>query len=96
MAVEKKKKDAVVKFGDHEFTVPAGAKVKDIADSLGIEIPILTINPDSCKGCQLCVKACETGAITGEKKEVHTLDQATCIRCGECLAKCKLGSIVPA
>ncbi|MEW5952578.1 MAG: 4Fe-4S binding protein [Bacillota bacterium] len=96
MTDAKKKKDAVVKLGDQEFTVPAGAKVKDIAASLGIEIPALTINPDSCKGCQLCVKVCETGAITGEKKEVHTLDQSLCIKCGECLAKCKLGSLVPA
>ena len=96
MVAEKKKKDVVVKLFDKEFIIPPGAKVKDVAAENGLEIPTLTINPESCKGCQMCVKVCETGSITGEKKEVHTLDQASCIKCGECLAKCKLGSIIPA
>lgn len=93
---KKKTKEVIVKLGGHEFVVPPGAKVKDVAAENGIEIPKLTINPDSCKGCQMCIKVCETGAISGEKKSPHTLDQEKCIQCGECLAKCKLGSIIPA
>lgn len=43
---------------------------------------------DKCKGCTICAKACPTEAISGEKKQVHILDQAKCIRCGMCFEKC--------
>ncbi|MDY7031139.1 MAG: NADH-ubiquinone oxidoreductase-F iron-sulfur binding region domain-containing protein [Thermodesulfobacteriota bacterium] len=43
---------------------------------------------DKCKGCGICVKSCPVDAITGEKKQVHFIDQSTCIRCGMCLEKC--------
>jgi len=93
---QKVPKEITVKIGDVQFVVPPGAKVKDIAAAAGIEIPSLKIDPETCKGCQMCVKVCETGAISGNKKEPHSIDPDTCIRCGECLAKCKTGSIIPA
>ena len=43
---------------------------------------------DKCKGCGICVKSCPVDAITGEKKQLHFIDQSTCIRCGMCLEKC--------
>jgi NADH-quinone oxidoreductase subunit F len=49
---------------------------------------------DACTGCGACVKACPTNAITGEKKQVHHLDQATCIRCGKCYSTCQFDAIV--
>jgi len=34
------------------------------------------------------MKACPVEAITGEKKQVHVIDQSKCVRCGMCLEKC--------
>jgi NADH-quinone oxidoreductase subunit F len=51
------------------------------------------VNPAKCKGCELCVKACPTSAITGEKKKVHAINPELCIKCGACATACKLGAI---
>jgi len=51
------------------------------------------INAAVCKGCRLCVKACPAGAITGEKKEPHVIDEGLCIKCGACAAACKFGAV---
>lgn len=52
-----------------------------------------TIDPLRCKGCSLCIDACPVGIITGEKKKPHVIDEANCLRCGACLAKCKFDAI---
>jgi len=51
------------------------------------------INPEKCKGCGLCLKKCPTGAISGEKKGVHTIDVGKCIKCGACFEVCKLDAV---
>ena len=51
------------------------------------------INPAKCTGCTLCAKVCPQGAVTGEKKEVHTIDQTRCIKCGMCYEVCKQDAI---
>ncbi|EKO38483.1 MAG: NADH:ubiquinone oxidoreductase, NADH-binding (51 kD) subunit [Solidesulfovibrio magneticus str. Maddingley MBC34] len=52
-----------------------------------------TINAARCKGCRLCVKACPAGAITGEKKQPHVIDETVCIKCGACATACKFGAV---
>ncbi len=49
---------------------------------------------DKCVGCTACTKVCPTGAIAGEKRQAHLIDQAKCIRCGACIEKCKFSAII--
>ena len=52
------------------------------------------IDADRCTGCGLCMKACATEAIIGDKKVVHVIDQSQCIQCGACYDACNLGAIL--
>jgi NADH:ubiquinone oxidoreductase subunit F (NADH-binding) len=48
---------------------------------------------DNCNGCRACQRACPTGAISGEKKEPHLINQDECIKCGACMDACKFEAI---
>lgn len=48
---------------------------------------------DSCTGCTLCFRNCPVGAITGERRVAHFIDQSLCIKCGVCFDKCKFNAI---
>ena len=49
---------------------------------------------DLCTGCTLCFRNCPVGAITGERRQPHYIDQALCIKCGVCYDKCKFNAII--
>jgi ferredoxin len=51
------------------------------------------IDPEKCTGCGVCRRRCPAGAISGEKKKPHSIDQALCIKCSECYRGCKFDSI---
>ena len=52
-----------------------------------------TIDGEICTGCTLCARNCPTGAIFGEKKESHFIDQDKCVRCRVCYEKCKFYAV---
>jgi len=47
------------------------------------------IDETLCNGCTVCSMKCPEGAISGEKKQPHTIDVGRCIRCGVCYTLCK-------
>jgi len=52
-----------------------------------------SIIPEKCTGCTLCAIKCPVNCISGEKKELHTIDQEACIKCGQCYDVCKFEAV---
>lgn len=49
---------------------------------------------DLCTGCTLCFRNCPVGAISGERRAPHYIDQSLCIKCGVCFEKCKFKAVI--
>jgi NADH:ubiquinone oxidoreductase subunit F (NADH-binding)/Pyruvate/2-oxoacid:ferredoxin oxidoreductase delta subunit/(2Fe-2S) ferredoxin len=71
------------------------AHIRDKRCPAGVCKDLLTysIIAEACKGCTACTRVCPTGAITGEKKKPHVLNQDICIKCGACFETCKFKAI---
>ncbi len=68
----------------HDHYCPAGV-CKDLFQYV--------INPDTCTGCQACVRVCPVDAIQGEQRQPHTLDSSICVRCRACYEACRFNAI---
>ena len=53
----------------------------------------IEINPEICRGCGLCKKACPVSAIEGEPGKKHHIIQDKCIKCRTCMQKCPFKAI---
>jgi NAD-dependent dihydropyrimidine dehydrogenase PreA subunit len=68
-----------------EQTCPAGG-CKDLVTYF--------IVPEACIGCGLCARRCPVNVISGDKRKPHVIDQANCIKCGECYNACKFDAVI--
>ncbi len=80
-----------LKYFRHEYE----AHIHDKKCPAGVCTKLLTykVIPETCTGCTVCAKNCPTNAISGERKQIHHIDQELCIKCGECFNKCNFEAI---
>ena len=71
------------------------AHIRDKACPAGVCTDLFEyfIDDGLCTGCGRCKKECPTNAITGTKKETHTIDLNECIKCGVCFGVCKFEAV---
>ncbi len=48
---------------------------------------------ENCTGCLACKKVCPSDAVSGELKEIHSIDKEKCIKCGACFEACNFDAI---
>ena len=70
------------------------------ADVITVYLTTMALEPsgdameDHCGTCVRCIEACPTEAISGERKELHVVDQDKCIKCGKCFTVCRCDAVV--
>ncbi|MGC8962636.1 MAG: NADH-ubiquinone oxidoreductase-F iron-sulfur binding region domain-containing protein [Candidatus Bipolaricaulaceae bacterium] len=73
------------------------AHIRDKACPAGVcpDLIHYEVQPDLCRACDLCRRACPTGAAQGiPRHPPYRIVQELCIRCGACLEACPFGAVV--
>jgi Pyruvate/2-oxoacid:ferredoxin oxidoreductase delta subunit len=85
---------STLRYFRHEYD----AHIRDKRCSAGVCRALITysINQDQCKGCGVCLSACPSGAITGQKKQAHRINADKCTRCGICRNECQFDAVLVA
>ncbi|MBN2801950.1 MAG: NADH-quinone oxidoreductase subunit NuoF [Deltaproteobacteria bacterium] len=70
------------------------AHIKEKRCPAGVCKELITFEiTDACTGCMVCKKRCPQSCITGDKKQLHVIDQSNCIKCGVCQDVCKFDAV---
>ena len=48
---------------------------------------------DKCVGCTACARNCPVECISGTRRELHTIDQLRCVKCGRCFEVCRFSAV---
>ena len=67
-----------------EHRCPAGVCTK---------LTAFAVDPEKCRGCTACAKACPAGAVSGALKQPHSIDPGICISCGSCREVCRFDAV---
>ncbi len=70
-------------------------KIDSLLDQTGrVTSGMVEVDAGTCKGCELCVKACPASALEIHEGKARMVEELPmCMSCGDCAALCPEGAI---